>query len=152
MLQSLLTERFQLKVNPGERTLPVYVLVVGKSGAKLTALPTPKDSDEARNRNHGTRTENGHLTATALSMDSFADYLTSQSDSGDRVVLNRTGLAGDFDFNLNWTEDRGGGIAADAAYPGLFTALEEQLGLELKSDKGSVPVVAVMAVSKPVLD
>jgi uncharacterized protein (TIGR03435 family) len=152
MLQSLLAERFQLKVNPGERALPVYMLVVGKSGAKLTALPTPKDSDEARNRNHGTRTENGHLTATALSMDSFADYLTSQSDSGDRVVLNRTGLAGDFDFNLNWTEDRGGGIPADAAFPGLFTALEEQLGLELKSDKGSVPVVAVIAASKPVLD
>jgi uncharacterized protein (TIGR03435 family) len=152
MLQSLLAERFQLKVNPGERTLPVYLLVAGKSGAKLTALATPKDSDEARNRNHGTRTENGHLTATALSMDSFADYLTSQSDSGDRVVLNRTQLAGDFNFNLNWTEDSGGGVPADAAYPGLFTAVEEQLGLELKSDKGSVPVVMVTAVSKPELD
>ncbi len=152
MLQSLLAERFQLKVNPGERTLPVFLLVVGKSGTKLTALPTPKDSDEARNRNHGTKTENGHLTATALTMDSFADYLTSQSDTGDRVVLNRTELTGDFDFNLNWAEDRGGGIPADAAYPGLFTAVEEQLGLELKSDKGPVPVVAVISVSKPELD
>ena len=152
MLQSLLAERFQLKVNSGERTLPVYLLVVGKSGVKLTALPTPNDSDDGRNRNHGTRTENGHLTATALTMDSFADFLTSQSDTGDRVVLNRTGLTGDFDFNLNWTEDRGGGIPADAAYPGLFTAVEEQLGLELKSDKGSVPVVVVISVSKPELD
>lgn len=149
MLQTTLTERFHLQVSPGEQTRPVYALLVAKSGAKLTALPAPKDPDE--HRNHSMNTNNGHLTATAISMDSFADYLTLQPET-DRIVVNRTGLGGDFDFKLNWTEDYGGGIPGDAADPGLFTALQDQLGLELKPDKGSVPTVTVLAASKPDLD
>ena len=152
MLQSMLAERFQLKVNLGDRTLPVYALVVGKSGAKLTPLPAPKDKDEALHRNHSESSGNGHMVAKAITMDSFADFLTGQPDTGDRVVLNRTALAGDFDLSLNWTEDRVSGNPSDAADPGLFTALVEQLGLELRPDKGAIPVVTVVVVGKPVLD
>lgn len=152
MLQSLLADRFQLKVSSSERTLPVYALVVARSGARLTALPDPKDDEEAKHRNHSQSTNNGHLTAKAISMDSFADYLTLQPEIGDRVVINRTGLSGDFNFTLSWTEDRGNGVSGDAALPGLFRALEEQMGLELKPDKGSVPVVSVEWVSRPELD
>ncbi len=152
MLQSMLAGRFQLKVNLGERALPVYALVVSKSGAKLAALPAPKDKDEALHRDHSESSGNGHMVAKAISMDSFADFLTGQPDTGDRVVLNRTGLTGDFDLSLNWTQDRGGGIPSDAGDPGLFTALEEQLGLELRPDKGAIPVVTVMAASNPDLD
>lgn len=151
MLQTMLADRFHLQVTPSERTMPVYALVVVKSGAKLTALPAPKDSDELKNRSHSMNTNNGHLTAGAISMDSFADYLTLQPET-DRIVVNRTGLSGDFDFKLNWTGDWGGGIPGDAADPGLFTALQDQLGLVLKPDKGSVPVVTVVAASKPDLD
>lgn len=152
MLQAMLAERFHLQVNLGERTSPVYALVVAKSGARLTALPAPKNDQEANSRNHSTSSGNGHLTAKAISMDSFADFLTGQPDTGDRIVMNRTGLTGDFDLTLNWAEDRGGGIPADAADPGLFTALQDQLGLELKPDKGPVPVVTILAVSKPEID
>lgn len=73
MLQTMLAERFHLQVTPGERTMPVYALVVAKSGPKLTALPAPKDSDELKNRNHSMNSNNGHLTAGAISMDSFSD-------------------------------------------------------------------------------
>ena len=146
MMQTMLAERFQLKVTAEQRTLPVYALVVAKSGSKLTPST---DSADSKNRNHSTNTNNGHLIAKAISMDLFADYLTSQSDTGDRVVLNQTRLNGEFDFTLNWTEDRGAGIPADAALPGIFTALQKQMGLELKPDKGSVPVVIVDAVSEP---
>lgn len=152
MLQSFLADRFQLKLKQDERSLPVYFLVEAKSGAKITAIPASKDPAEAKNRNHGTNTRNGHLVATAISMDSFADYLTSQPDTGDRVVLNRTGLNGEFDFTLNWTEDRGSGIPSDAQLPGLFTALQDQMGLTLKSDKSPVPVVEIESASRPQFD
>ncbi len=152
MLQAFLAERFQLKVEEGKQTLPVYLLVVRKSGPRLTESSTAKDAIDAKNRNHSTNTHNGHLIAKAISMDSFADYLTSLPDTGDRVVLNRTGLGGEFDFTLNWAEDFGGGIPSDASLPGLFTALPEQLGLALKSGESLIPVVEIQAASKPPLD
>ena len=152
MLQSCLTDSFQLKVKLDQKTLPVYSLEVVKSGAKIKPLPGPEDSVEARNRRHGTSTSNGHLIAQAISMDGFADYLTEWSDAADRVVINHTGLTGEFDFTLNWAQDRGGGIPPDAQLPGLFTALQEQLGLTLKSDKSAVPIVVIESASMPQID
>lgn len=145
MLQSLLADRFQLKVRLDHRDMPVYALVQTKSGAKLTlAAPAAK--------NHGINVDNGHMTASALSMDGLADDLTYESEVGDRVVLNRTGLTGEYDFKLNWTEDSGTGVPPDSEFPGLFTALQDQLGLKLESQKGAVPVVIVDAATKPLID
>ena len=70
----------------------------------------------------------------------------------DRVVINRTGLSGRYKFELNWTQDSEGGIPSDAAYPGLFTALQEQLGLKLKPDKGPVRTIEVVAADVPTLE
>jgi uncharacterized protein (TIGR03435 family) len=53
---------------------------------------------------------------------------------------------------LNWTEDNGNGVPPDAQLPGLFTALREQLGLELKAVKAPVNVVVVKSATEPVLD
>jgi len=145
MLQALLADRFQLKVRQEERVMPVYALVQAKGGAKLTPAV-------AADQSHGSSSDNGRMTATALSMDSFADSLEYFSETGDRVVLNRTGLAGEYDFKLNWTEDPGGGVPPDSEFPGLFTALEEQLGLKLESQKGPVPVVIIESAVKPVID
>ncbi len=97
-------------------------------------------------------TGNGNLTAKAISMDKFADYLTEWTESGDRVVQNHTQLNGDFDFTLNWTQDRGSGIPAEAPLPGLFTAIQQQLGLILKPDKSAVTVVVIESASLPQLD
>ena len=152
MLQDFLVERFQLKVKHDQRMLPVYSLEVAKSGAKITPLPNPKDPTEAQSRNFQINSGNGHLEAKVISMDRFADYLTEFTESSDRVVANRTGLPGDFNFTLNWTRDYGSGIPADAQLPGLFTALQEQLGLILKSDKSAVPVVVVESGSLPQFD
>jgi uncharacterized protein (TIGR03435 family) len=147
MLQSLLAERFQLKVHSEQRTMPVYALVQTKSGAKLTpaAAATP-------NTGHSLLTSNGRMTALAISMDSLADDLTRTPETGNRVVLNHTGLTGDYDFKLNWSQDWGSGTPPDAELPGLFTALEEQLGLKLQSEKGSVPVVVIDSAEKPTID
>lgn len=152
MLKNVLSDRFQLKVKLDQRTEPVYSLEVAKSGAKITPLGEPKDKADAKNRNHGTNIRNGHLVANAITMNNFAGYLTEFTESSDRVVVNHTGLAGEFDFTLDWTRDYGGGIPAEAQLPGLFTALQEQLGLTLKSDKAQVPVVIIESASLPQFD
>jgi uncharacterized protein (TIGR03435 family) len=160
MLQSLLADRFQLKVTTGERTIPVYALVVSKSGAKLTPSPPPAQEQSASDgstgrakpeRPHNMNVNNGHMTASGYSMDGLADDLTLEGDV-DRVVVNRTGLTGEYDFKMTWTEDEGNGVPSDAPYPGLLTALKEQLGLELKPDKAPVEVVIVEGAEKPLVD
>jgi uncharacterized protein (TIGR03435 family) len=159
VMQSLLAERFRIQVSRGQRTLPVYALVVGKSGSKLTSSlgPTEKGSSPASDkpttgRQHTILVNNGHMAATGVSMDDLADDLTGMRESGERVVLNLTGLTGEYDFTLNWAEDRGEGVPADATYPGLFTALQEQLGLKMESQKGSVDVIVVETATEAVLD
>jgi uncharacterized protein (TIGR03435 family) len=145
ILQSLLAERFQLKVRLSERSIPVYALIVARSGIKFA----PSAATETR---HSLSGRNTQLTAAGISMESLANYLTRQPESDNRVILNQTRLTGDYDFKLEWTRDRGNGIPPDAPYPGLLTALEEQLGLKLESQKGSVPVVTIDSAVQPALD
>ncbi|MFZ2022481.1 MAG: TIGR03435 family protein [Terracidiphilus sp.] len=149
-VQALLRDRFQLKATLAMRSIPVYSLVVSKSGAKL--MPSAPQLDEngkpRLEANHSVHTHNGQMIATAISMSSLADYMPDC----DRVVLDRTGLKGEYDFKLNWTRDNGNGIPPDAQYPGIFTALREQLGLDLKPDKAPVDVVVVDAAKEPASD
>lgn len=145
MMQSLLADRFGLKVGRGERTIPIYALVVAKSGAKLTAA-APNQTG------HSLSVHNTHMMAISVSMSELADYLTEIHEIDNRVVVNRTGLSGSFDFKLDWALDPGNGTPEDSQYPGLFTALREQLGLELKADKGPVDVVIVEAAREPAVD
>jgi uncharacterized protein (TIGR03435 family) len=144
MMQSLLIDRFVLKVRRDRRTIPVFALVVAKSGQKLT---TAKEKET-----HSLSARNSHLSATAVSMAHFADFLTGQDETDDRVVVDRTGLTGDFDFKLDWTPDNANGTPPDAQLPGLFTALRDQLGLQLKPDKATVDVVVVKSAKVPEAD
>jgi uncharacterized protein (TIGR03435 family) len=147
MLRSLLAERFALKAHLGRRKMAVYALVLDKSGAKLTP-----SSPETTARGNHISTTNGRMTATATSMDAFADDLDYRPETGGRMVLNRTGLTGAYDFKLSWAEDNDDGTTADPALPSLITALQEQLGLRLQSDKGFVDVVVVESATKPAFD
>jgi uncharacterized protein (TIGR03435 family) len=144
MMQSLLIDRFALKVRRDRRTIRVFALVVVKSGQKLTpAKATETNSLSARN---------SHLSATAVSMAHLADFLTGRDETDDLVVVDRTGLTGDFDFKLDWTRDSGNGTPPDAQLPGLLTALRDQLGLQLKPDKAAVDVVVVESAKEPEVD
>jgi uncharacterized protein (TIGR03435 family) len=147
MLQSLLADRFQLKITRGDRMLPIFALVVSRSGAKVKH--TPERSANSQAGDPGIEINWGELTANAVSMDTFADTLTSMRDMSNRVVVNRTGLTGNFDFQLDWARDRGDGASQDSPYPGLFTALQEQLGLKLKAERATVNVVVVDSVTEP---
>jgi uncharacterized protein (TIGR03435 family) len=146
MLQSLLEERFGLKVRRSTRRLPVFALVVTKGGAKVV-LSKDQNARDSELSQH-----NGRVTATNISMDDFAHNLGILNEVGTRVVLNRTGLAGVYNFKMNFSRDYGTGTPPDSAYPGLFTALKEQLGLQLKPEKAPVPVVIVESAQEPGLD
>jgi uncharacterized protein (TIGR03435 family) len=145
MLQSLLAGRFKLNVSRGERDRPILALKVIRSGIKFKASPAGGNKNDLD-------VDNGAMTATAISMARLAHFLSSEYEIGGRVVIDRTGLPGEYDFKMNWTPDRGDGIPSDAKYPGLFTALKEQLGLELKPEKAPIEVIVVKSASRPVFD
>jgi len=151
MLQSLLAERFGLRLRRSERKSPIYALVVAKSGARLTQSPKNETT-------HGLPVRSvpesaiAEMAATTVSMGEFADHLSRMPENDNRLIVDRTGLEGRYDFQLKWMRNVENGISEGSSYPGLFTALREQLGLELKPDKTLVDVVIVEAASQPEFD
>ena len=152
MLQKLIADRFKLAFHRDKKELSVYALVVDKSGSKLTKNDTdPNGLPGLFFRGLGV------LPARNATMADFAGLL--QTAVLDRPVVDQTGLAGRFDFTLTWTPDETqfGGLGikvppptdSATAPPGLFTAVQEQLGLKLDSTKAPVDVLVVDRVEKP---
>lgn len=139
MLQSLLSERFQLRLLPEPGDLPVYALVVGRKGRKF--------AHSTANRG-GVVMLHGQLNMTAQPVSSLVDRLAGELG---RPVVDETGLNGNYDLTLKWTpdEDVGGGVSSDSSGPALFTAIQEQLGLKLESRKGFVKILIIDHVEKP---
>src|ERR1700712_5303326 len=152
MLQPILTERFKLKSHTEVKTLPVYELVVAKGGSKL--VPTPADDPSKKDQPQSAdpmgrgrmRVRDRQMTAVAIPMASLATQLSSQLH---RTVIDKTGLAGDFDFSLSWAPEDPGLAQADANAPSIFTAIQEQLGLKLVSSKGPVETLVIDQVELP---
>jgi uncharacterized protein (TIGR03435 family) len=152
MVQKLLADRFKLTFHHEKRELAVYAIVVGKPGPKLTKSEgDPNGLPSLIFRGLGV------LPARNASMADLAGVL--QMAVLDRPVVDQTGLPGRYDFSLTWTPDESqfGGLGvrvppptADAtAPPGLFTAIQEQLGLKLESTKAPVDVLVIDRVEKP---
>lgn len=152
MLQSLLAERFKLKVNPQTKELPVYALVVAKGGPRIT--PTPKLA--AGDKPHGQMIHmngKGDLTATDVPVSLLADVLSRQRETEGRVVVDKSGLTGNYSWTLKWTPESpagsSGGANSEDAAPSFFTAIQEQLGLKLESQKSPVAVLVVDRMELP---
>jgi uncharacterized protein (TIGR03435 family) len=134
MVRNLLAERFQLTVHHESKEMPVLELVIAKGGPKLR--PSPRaDGPEVR----GGRSR---LIARNVTMEMLAAQLAGRVLV--RPILDRTGLKGAFDVDLEWTPDEN----PDAG-PSVFTALEEQLGLKLEARKGPVDVLVIDHVERP---
>ena len=138
LMQSLLAERFGLKFHRETRELPVYALVVAKDGPKLK----PKSEGESSGSNTTGGTNASHLTATATSMELLAGYIGNRLG---RIVRDKTGLSGSYDFKLDWSPDEG----PASTLPSLVTALREQLGLRLESQKSPVSVLVIDRLDQP---
>jgi uncharacterized protein (TIGR03435 family) len=153
MLRQVLADRFQLRVHREMRQMAVFALKVSKGGPKLKPSPPANDPASAEPR---MRIFPGRLIASKQTTSSFAGFLTR---SLGRRVLDQTMLTGTYDFTLQWTPDelqraplRPDGPAPDPNGPSIFTALQEQLGLELESGRGPVEVLVVDDASRPTPD
>jgi uncharacterized protein (TIGR03435 family) len=141
MLQTLLAERFRLVLHREAKPIEVYILDVAKNGPKLE-----------KGDGLGSKTNNGRgdIVATNATMDRFAEILSRQTD---RPVVNETGLEGVFNLKLQWTPESAtpakqpDGAAIDG--PSLFTAIQEQLGLQLRARKVPVEVLVIDHLEKP---
>ena len=141
MLQNLLADRFQLKVHRSTRELPIFWLVVARSGPKLTASVNDPNAPKPR----GTLWSGGRkkFEFNRQTMAGFADTLESDVD---RPVIDMTGLEGTYDIRLEFASAPPVAFATgspDPQAPELFTALTEQLGLRLESRRGPVDVLVV---------
>ena len=139
MVRSLLADRFKLATHFETRELPVYNLIVAKGAPKLGEAKL-----EGTTINHW----RDHLEVQGG--DTLALLAEELSKEVGRPVIDKTGIAGRYNLVLRWTPD-GMMPAASApdAPPSIFTALEEQLGLKLKSAKGSVQVLVVDHAEMP---
>jgi uncharacterized protein (TIGR03435 family) len=163
MVQSLLEDRFKLKVSTCMKELPVYALVVAKNGPHLTPAHV---APEAVMKHMPTLAgwSTGELKTGAVSMRMFTSFLSGRPETGGRVVVDATSLTGSYDFTLNWTPDdvhsaqvNGGdpGMVAaspsppESSAPSFLTALQEQLGLKLESRKAPVEVLVIDHVEEP---
>jgi len=183
MLRTMLADRFKVRVHEDTREMPIYTLVKARNDGKLGEHVKPSTTDCAalmksagRDRPPsppspterppcGMRVGFGNLSVGSMSITQFAGAI-SLMPGINRVVLDRTGLDGNYDLDLQWTPDqlpsrpagapdgpiRVNGADIDPNGPSIFTALQEQLGLKLESTKGPVHVIVIDSVDQPTDD
>ena len=179
MMRSLLADRFKLVVREETREMPTYALVLnrpdGQLGPQLQRSTTDCAAIAAAARGRGARDGGppnpgerpqcgmfggrGQLRAGGIALSELARSLSGQVQ---RIVVDRTGLTGTFDFDLTYTPDQLPQGApppgappqppVDPNGPSVFTAVQEQLGLKLESQRGPVPVVVVQRMERPTPD
>lgn len=149
MLRKLLADRFQLSFHRESREFSIYVLEVAKGGSKLKDSARPEDVPTLINVVYP---QSIKLPARNVTMEDFASML--QRAVLDRPVVDKTGLTGRYDFDLEWANDESqfnGEVptSADANAAPLFTAIQQQLGLRLVATKGPVAALIVDRAQKP---
>jgi uncharacterized protein (TIGR03435 family) len=145
ILRKLLADRFQLKMHRETRDLSVYALTVANDGSKLTkSRGDPNLLGDENDQNH-----NGVVTQAITNM-SMTDFTLIMQYFVDRPIVDQTGLAGKWDFKWTWTSDESH-LPPDATNPppGLFTAIQEQLGLKLEAKKAPADVFVVDHIERP---
>jgi bla regulator protein blaR1 len=173
MLRALLAERFKLSVHSETRELPLYAMVMARTDGRLgpqlrhagtdCAQAAPWSGlgppDSPRDPNGPCRSvgqgSGGGMRFRGITLDAFAKFLATPAR---RIVIDRTGLTGDFDIDLEMTAELGPPPPPPGApdrvdrtsAPSIFTALQEQLGLKLDSRRGAVEVLVIDHVEPPV--
>jgi len=143
MMQKILVERFELKLHREQRVMPVFALTTAKVGPKMTPDASDPNGwmDQQNSAANGRDVEN----LKNASMPDLAQILQFRVD---RPVVDQTGLKGRYDFKLQWTTDESQTTQPDAP-PGLFTAIQEQIGLKLEAVKAPAGVLVIDNVQRP---
>jgi uncharacterized protein (TIGR03435 family) len=179
MIRSLLAERFKLKVHREPREVDIYALVPvrrdGRLGPELKPSATDCDAVRAARRKSGPPPEpprpgerpqcGARVGAGELVTDGqpLLELVSLLSATVGRSVVDRTGLKGTYDIYLKWTPDfvrqratgetvRINGVEFDPSGPSIFTALQEQLGLKLESERGTVEALVIDHIERPTPD
>lgn len=169
MLQSLLEDRFKLKIHRETRQAPVFALTVTKSGSRLKPFqdgtctpvdyaqdpppPAPGQPPFCQNRIQNTAANLRTVHVPGTTVTTFSQLLGTILG---RPVIDRTGIKGRFDFDLEFAIDQSTpGFVSEAtpANPSvavsIFTAVQEQLGLKLESAKGPREFLVIDHVETP---
>ncbi|MGA2651747.1 MAG: TIGR03435 family protein [Terracidiphilus sp.] len=162
-LRSLLVDRFSLRFHHETRELPVYTLAIAKGGPKLNASVSARSSAPAEPPKEFLMwTSPDHLEARHVSMEDLIRELGWMV--GNRTILDKTGLSGSYDFQLHLNRDQaaqpstrpesglpgsGSSPDPDAGDTALFTALREQLGLNLELRNLPSDVIVIDHIDKP---
>jgi uncharacterized protein (TIGR03435 family) len=155
MIQGLLADRFKLAMHRGRKELAVYALTVGKNGPRLTKSAAAPDGPSGYGFGPF-----GTMKVTNMTMAAFASAM--QRTVLDKPLVNRTGLVDRYDFTLRWRPDdsqfnqiRATGVVEPTggddpnAPPGLYAAIQEELGLKLEPIKAPADVLVVDHAEKP---
>ena len=147
MVRILLGERFKLKFDHEKKNMSVYIVSTGKTAPKL--FP-PKEGElhsirVAPQMGQDQKIISYHVTATRFSLTQLTDTMARQLGS---VIVNQTGLNGDYDFTLDLTPDENRPNPLDPAI--LITAMKEQLGLTMKYEKATVDYLVIANAEKVV--
>ncbi len=151
MLRALLADRFKLEFHRERKSFSIYELDVAKNGARLKHSTAPESDPAALIST--VYPDHIHLPARNASMAEFASLL--QRAVLDRPVVDKTGLTGKYDFDLDWAPDEtqfGGEVAVaptDAASPPFFLAIEQELGLHLQARRGPAEALVVDSAQLP---
>lgn len=172
MVKAMLADRFKFKARIEQRELDVYALILARSDGRLGQGLQPSTVDCAALAKEGKPPARPALgqrpqcgSSSQLTPNGTERYmggsLTIESVAGvaqraaGRPVVNRTGLAGRFDIEIEFASDRRGGagvVATDTPAASIFTALQEQLGLKLESSKEKMDVLVIENVQMPTPD
>ena len=139
MMQAMLADRFHLVTHRETRMLPVYTLIVAKSGIKL------QEGNGSGSMSAGPRL----IRYSSGTMRELAGQLSSYLG---REVIDRTGMTGGYSISLSFAPVDPGALAGDAApdsAPSIFQALQDQAGLKLESTKGPVEILVIDRAEKP---
>jgi len=171
MLQTLLEDRFKLKIHHEAREVPAYALTVAKGGLKLHPFqegsciprnftlffeqfppqPFPELPPGQKYCGGGATEKGANVTLEAIGM-SIDDFIKYSLPELDRAVVNKTGITGLFDFHLEYAPDEptgAGATPAEVAGPSIFTALERQLGLKPELTRAPGDFFVIDHVERP---
>jgi uncharacterized protein (TIGR03435 family) len=169
MLQNLLAERFRMQVHHETQVVPVYELTVAESGPKLKPAaegngtddfvpgrgPRPTDRDGfpilppgRPNVACAQLPQGSHCTFRMLTMAMLVQRL-SLPTFVDRLVVDKTGLAGPYDFTLYYSRLSGPPPGPDDNAPSIEQAVQQQLGLKLAPSKASIDVLVIDHAEAP---